>query len=230
MHYVIFEKQLDVLTTLATHPRCNLDLINRNRKNVLRALPRRLSVLFGIKCWSIASLSNTITSSDLAVLLDEHGNNALHIACSSDVDAGLKVRAILHTHPRLSSEVNCLGELPIHTAARNKQAEALNALIDDEFSSCMRLNAPNNHGQTPLHLAVQCNIHEIIFKLLQHRLTEGGRRSHALHAAGVDSSVAVVGPGRANQRTGREPWSRNERRIARLRSLAPPWSAPRRSW
>ena len=107
---------------------------------------------------------------------DEHGNSILHLACASDVDGDEKVVAIAKRRQNLDGQANQHGQLPIHLAAVNKDPQVLRTLLNNKYAPCVRVNAPNKAGKTPLHLAVSSSNNDNITTLLLHPLTDVSAR------------------------------------------------------
>ena len=80
--------------------------------------------------------------------------------------------AIAKRRQKLDGQTNQLGELPIHLAAVNKDPQVLRALLNNKYAPCVRVNAPNRAGQTPLHLAVRSSHNDNITTLLLHSLID----------------------------------------------------------
>lgn len=123
-------------------------------------------------------VKNLIASFDIANCVDDQGNTALHIAAfRGHVQV---VEALITASPSLISATNEAGDTFLHMALTgfgtpefqrlDRQTELIRQLasgaIVDISSSSTIINAQNDDGKTALHLAVVCNLHSDVVKLL----------------------------------------------------------------
>lgn len=123
-------------------------------------------------------MKDLIASFDIANCVDDQGNTALHIAAfRGHVQV---VEALITASPSLISATNEAGDTFLHMALTgfgtpefqrlDRQTELIRQLasgaIVDISSSSSTINAQNDDGKTALHLAVVCNLHSDVVKLL----------------------------------------------------------------
>nr|AGO06062.1 AnkA [Anaplasma phagocytophilum] len=117
------------------------------------------------KVYGALGILDIVRNDDANIQVNEHGHSVLHLACVEGSDPDFTSILMLKGCSLRSKDVD--GNTPLHTAASTVNKNALkNLQVLGDQALIVDVNAQNNAGNTPLHVATGRMDHEKIGELL----------------------------------------------------------------
>nr|ADA72223.1 AnkA [Anaplasma phagocytophilum] len=117
------------------------------------------------KVYGALGILDIVRNDDANIQVNEHGHSVLHLACVEGSDPDFTSILMLKGCSLRSRDVD--GNTPLHTAASTVNKNALkNLQVLGDQALIVDVNAQNNAGNTPLHVATGRMDHEKIGELL----------------------------------------------------------------
>nr|ADA72230.1 AnkA [Anaplasma phagocytophilum]ADA72232.1 AnkA [Anaplasma phagocytophilum] len=117
------------------------------------------------KVYGALGILDIVRNDDANIQVNEHGHSVLHLACVEGSDPDFTSILMLKGCSLRSRDVD--GNTPLHTAAYTVNKNALkNLQVLGDQALIVDVNAQNNAGNTPLHVATGRMDHEKIGELL----------------------------------------------------------------
>nr|ADA72199.1 AnkA [Anaplasma phagocytophilum] len=117
------------------------------------------------KVYGALGILDIVRNDDANIQVNEHGHSVLHLACVEGSDPDFTSILMLKGCSLRSTDVD--GNTPLHTAAATVNKNALkNLQVLGDQALIVDVNAQNNAGNTPLHVATGRMDHEKIGELL----------------------------------------------------------------
>nr|ADA72224.1 AnkA [Anaplasma phagocytophilum] len=117
------------------------------------------------KVYGALGILDIVRNDDANIQVNEHGHSVLHLACVEGSDPDFTSILMLKGCSLRSTDVD--GNTPLHTAASIVNKNALkNLQVLGDQALIVDVNAKNNAGNTPLHVATGRMDHEKIGELL----------------------------------------------------------------
>ena len=168
LHLAATWNKTAVVPKLLAHQQCDVNAQNKEGNTPLHlgCYERSLDVvklLLEMKCSTIIPNKEGETAQD--ILLNEHGDHLLHIACQwSDVDIVRHLITDEKCNPIVQSSTS--ENTPLHIAAKYGQNDTIAQLLS--YKECNPY-AQNKDGDTPLHLAATYGRDDTIAQLLSYK-------------------------------------------------------------
>nr|ADA72226.1 AnkA [Anaplasma phagocytophilum]ADA72227.1 AnkA [Anaplasma phagocytophilum]ADA72235.1 AnkA [Anaplasma phagocytophilum] len=117
------------------------------------------------KVYGALGILDIVRNDDANIQVNEHGHSVLHLACVEGSDPDFTSILMLKGCSLRSRDVD--GNTPLHTAASTVNKNALkNLQVLGDQALIVDVNAQNNAGNTPLHVATGRMDHEKVDELL----------------------------------------------------------------